>query len=273
MAVKETTLYDGKITMRFDESRHVYRAAPPEGKFRWVPGATSISGFMDNGKCEGLKRWALKMGLNYLATQLEAGVSYDEIELAEMFEAARSEPFKRTKTAADIGNVTHEFVEKWILAKMGQGTEPKLPVNKMALSAAKSYLDWEEANEVEYVYSERKVMSLEHWYAGTVDIVAYVNGKLTVADLKTSNYLSAEHLLQAAGYQIALEEEFEDNFENRVILHLDKEGGEVKPYDLNALAGTKIQFTPWMKINFNTFEDDKAAFLGLRRAFRTVRGG
>jgi hypothetical protein len=209
--------------MRFDEGRHIYRSSVDGGKFRWSPGATSISGFMDNGKCEGLKRWALKMGLAYMAEQLEAGRSYDEIELAEMLEAARTEPFKRTKAAADIGNVTHKFVE--------------------------------------------------HWYSGTVDIIAEVNGQLTVGDLKTSNYLSAEHLLQAAGYQIALEEEFEDPFENRVILHLDKLGGDIKVYDLNALAGTQIKMTPWMKINFHTYEEDKATFLGLRTAYRGVRNG
>jgi hypothetical protein len=260
--------------MRFDEGRHIYRSSVDGGKFRWSPGATSISGFMDNGKCEGLKRWALKMGLAYMAEQLEAGRSYDEIELAEMLEAARTEPFKRTKAAADIGNVTHKFVEHWIQWRMGERkAKPKMPVNKLALSAAQNYLDWEENNKVNYLFSERKVLSLEHWYSGTVDIIAEVNGQLTVGDLKTSNYLSAEHLLQAAGYQIALEEEFEDPFENRVILHLDKLGGDIKVYDLNALAGTQIKMTPWMKINFHTYEEDKATFLGLRTAYRGVRNG
>jgi hypothetical protein len=266
-------MYDGTFELRFDPARHVYRGVPAGGKAIWIPGVTSISGFMDNGKCEALKRWSLKMGLQYLATQLEAGVSYDEIELAEMMDAARKEPFKRTKTAADIGSVTHEFAEKWVLHRMGDGPKPKMPVNKMAKAAAQNFLDWEEENVDEYVFSERKIASLEHWFAGTVDIVAVINGKLTVADLKTSNYLSAEHLLQTAGYLIGLEEEFEDKFENRIILKLDKEGGDIHAYDLGELQGTKLQITPWSKINFNTIEDDKAAFLGLRRAFKTVRGG
>jgi CRISPR/Cas system-associated exonuclease Cas4 (RecB family) len=267
MPMEEVQMYDGAVELRFDPTRHVYRV---NGK--WIPGCTSISGFMDNGKSEALKRWALKMGLNYLSTQLEAGKSYDEIELAEMFEAARKEPFKRTKKAADIGSVTHDFAEKWILHQLKLGPKPKLPVNKMAKQAAENFLIWAKTVD-EWIYAERKIVSLEHWYAGTVDIVAVVDGKLTVGDLKTSNYLSAEHLLQTAGYQIALEEEFEDKFENRVILHLDKEAAEIKVYDLSALAGTQVQLTPWSKIRFNTFEEDKAAFLGLRQAFRTVRGG
>jgi CRISPR/Cas system-associated exonuclease Cas4 (RecB family) len=267
MAMEEMSMYGGKVTLRFDPNRHVYRV---DGK--WIPGCTSISGFMDHGKSEALKRWALKMGLNYLATQLEAGKSYDEIELAEMFEAARKEPFKRTKKAADIGSVTHDYAEAYIKHQLKEGPKPKLPINKMAKQAAENFLIWAKTVD-EWIYAERKVVSLEHWYAGTVDIVAIVGGKLTVGDLKTSNYLSAEHLLQTAGYQIALEEEFEDKFENRVILHLDKEAAEIKVYDLNALAGTLIQLTPWSKIRFNTWEQDKGAFLGLREAFRTVRGG
>lgn len=267
MAMEEILLYDGKVELRFDPNRHVYRV---DGK--WIPGCTSISGFMDNGKSEALKRWALKMGLNYLATQIEAGKSYDEIELAEMFESARKEPFKRTKKAADIGSVTHDYAEKYIKHQLKLGPKPKLPVNKMAKTAAEGFVSWAKGVD-EWLYAERKIVSLDEWYAGTVDIVAIIGGKLTVADLKTSNYLSAEHLIQLAGYQIALEEEFEDKFENRMVLHLDKEVAEIKVYDLGALEGSTVQITPWTKIRFNSWESDKAAFLGLRQAFRTVRGG
>jgi CRISPR/Cas system-associated exonuclease Cas4 (RecB family) len=268
MAVEEHKLYDGEVVVRFDPVRHIYRV-----KGKWIPGATSISGFMDNGKCEGLKRWAVKMALNYMNTQLVAGKSYDEIDLAEMFEQARNEPFKRTKAAANIGNVAHEYVEKLIQYRLDQGKKPKRPVNEQALSAVLGFEKWETEHKVEYVEAERKVVSLEHWYAGTTDIIAYVDGELVVGDIKTSNYLSAEHLLQVAGYQIALEEEFEDPFQNRWILHLHKEDGDFTAYNLNEMAGETVKFTPWMKINFHTAEEDKATFLALRAAFRGVRNG
>lgn len=271
---EEFTLYDGALRMKFQPGQHIYKAAvAPIWKFIWVPGATSISGFMDNGKCEALKRWALRMGLEHLAGQLEAGRIYDEIELAAMFEQARKEPFAYTKKAATIGDVAHDYVEAWIKFKLGEGKEPKKPVNKMAGAAAQNFHDWDEANHVEYVFSERRVMSIEHWFAGTLDILAQVNGDLTVVDLKTSNYLSAEHPLQVTGYQIALEEEFEEDFKNRIILHLDKAGGDITVYDLNEVAGTTKKLTPWSKINFHTFEEDKVTFLGLRAAFRGVRNG
>jgi CRISPR/Cas system-associated exonuclease Cas4 (RecB family) len=264
-----TSLYEGKVELKFSPGNHVYRV---NGK--WIPGVTSITGFMDNGKCEGLKRWAVKMAMESLSTQLIPGKRYDEIELGEAFDIARNEPFKRTKKAADIGTVAHNYVEKHIKYQLGETkTKPKMPVNAMAQSAVNNYLKWEQGNIDEYIFSERKVMSLDHWVAGTADIVAIVNGKLAMVDLKTSNYLSVEHLIQTAAYQLCLEEEFEDRFDNRIILKLDKEDGEIHVYDLNALAGSQLKLTPWMKINFHTYEEDKETFLSLRRAFRNVRNG
>lgn len=267
MPAEITELYGGEVELRFTPGRHVYKA-----NGQYIPGATTITGFMNNGKCEALKNWAARLVVESLDVQLQPGKSYDEIEVAEMLEHARKAPFRFTKKAQTIGTKAHEWVENWIKYRLDEGPKPRKPVNKQIASAVKAYLQWEEEHEVEYAFTERKVVSLEEWYAGTADIGAWVNGELSLVDLKTSNYLSAEHLYQTAAYAQALNEEFEDDFSNRWVLQLHKENGDLSAYNLNALQGTELKISKWTTIRFNDYETDRRAFNHLRDLYRITVG-
>ena len=64
-----------------------------------------------------------------------------------------------------------------------------MPKRREAQIAVNAFLDWEAANKVKFVSSERVVYSKKHDYIGKMDIEAKVNGKLSMIDIKTSNGL------------------------------------------------------------------------------------
>ncbi len=55
-------------------------------------------------------------------------------------------------------------------------------------------------------YIERRIKSIRHRYAGTVDALATVDGKFGVLDIKTSTGFYQEYNLQTAAYMLALQE-------------------------------------------------------------------
>lgn len=263
-------LYGGKVILTFDPGKHRYTAQPPGKAALWVPSVTGIVGFMDNDKCGRLQGWAVKVDMQYVDDHLvldakkgpcvQQGTNclpLDELTKRQLIQEAKSAHRKKTQGAADIGSFVHEYVEQHIKHKLGLGPKPKKPTNPQVLSGAKAYLAWEKANKVEYVYSERKIYSLKYHYAGTVDIVARVNGVLSIVDIKTSNYMNVEFWLQTAGYQQALEEEFSDRFGERFVIRLDKENPIAEPHVASQEG--------------RTFEKDIETFLGLRTAYRNMK--
>ncbi|TSC71609.1 MAG: Uncharacterized protein G01um101470_539, partial [Parcubacteria group bacterium Gr01-1014_70] len=55
-------------------------------------------------------------------------------------------------------------------------------------------------------YVERRIRSMRHRYAGTVDALATIDGKFGVLDIKTSTGFYPEYNLQTAAYVLALQE-------------------------------------------------------------------
>jgi len=69
---------------------------------------------------------------------------------------------------------------------------------------------------------ERRVVDSEHGYAGTLDIVAEVEGVLSIIDLKTSTTLSKSYGLQTAAYMNAYNTMESEACEKRWILRIDQ---------------------------------------------------
>ena len=69
---------------------------------------------------------------------------------------------------------------------------------------------------------EQTVWSDVYGYAGTMDLLAVVNGKLTILDWKTSKALHPEYKLQVAAYAKALLEMGHGDVEQMIIVRLPK---------------------------------------------------
>lgn len=213
-------LYNGTVVLEFDEENHVY-------KFNGVPvdGVTTVTGSAID-KSFVLMPWAVKMAEEYLLEHWpnDGYVPKNSDIQKSLFEGMKKAHYRKKKQAADVGTEAHKWIEGYIRAGMLFKPEPPKPTDKQARHAIEAYLRYEDKTHMVYKETEKKVFSLKHVYAGTLDIVAVIDGMDTLPDIKTSNSYREEYALQTAGYCEAYNEEHGTNMVNRVILMLPKDG-------------------------------------------------
>lgn len=110
---------------------------------------------------------------------------------------------EQIKNAADWGSLVHETIEH-ILKK------EKVVVPKHISISIKAFKDWKKDNSLkinDVKDIERRVIDFEHGYAGTVDLIAELNGNSGVIDVKTTTTISRQHSLQTAAYMMAYNKE------------------------------------------------------------------
>jgi len=106
------------------------------------------------------------------------------------------------KKSADEGTRVHEAAEAILTGKEPVYEKDIAP----AVKAFKEFID-ERNVQVDPEYVERRVFNHNDRYAGTVDSVALIDGKLGVLDLKTSAGIFRDYTLQLAAYFPPLQEE------------------------------------------------------------------
>jgi hypothetical protein len=258
--IEKIPLYNESVVLEYDDDNHRYSL---EGKA--LPSATGITKIAD--KSDFLIPWAVKLCVGYVEAQLTQveGLPIDKLQLTRLCREAKTAHKRKTAEAGDIGNLVHDWIEAHIQSIVGvagkkrKPAAPKMPTHPGVKASIESFLKWEEENDVEYIFTERKVLSLKHWFAGTLDILAVVKGVLSLPDMKTSKRVYDEHYLQTAAYKLAFEEEFPDEqIKQRLILHLPKETGTLTPYNLD-LTGPG-------------YPADLAGFLGARELYRRLKG-
>ena len=143
---------------------------------------------------------------------------------------------KYVDKTANIGTLAHYLVECRVKGEKPD-LEPFSPEElKRAEWAFNSYLSWEKQHQPKIIASELQLVSERYGYGGTVDLIAVIEGRRWVVDLKTAKRLYDEHILQVAAYlQLARENGYrvggarvvrigrtpEEGFEERVFLAKD----------------------------------------------------
>jgi hypothetical protein len=131
---------------------------------------------------------------------------------ATSFKAAQD----ATEQSAKEGTLVHETIESALL-----GGQPEIPDSiSPAVNAALTFF---KTNHIEVTPErvERRIVNRDERYAGTVDAIARIGGKLGVLDIKTSQSIYRDYCLQTSAYMDALKNEFED-LETRWILRIDQ---------------------------------------------------
>lgn len=113
---------------------------------------------------------------------------------------------RQKDAAAEIGAQAHKRIEWAIHQQLGIEVGPEPRCSDEAQWAVMAWEDWMRAHDVRPILSERLVYSEAHRYAGTLDLVALVDGVSTLVDFKTSKSIYAEAHLQNVAYQHALHE-------------------------------------------------------------------
>jgi len=208
------------------------------GGFYWVDktpyvSVTNVLGIIDKPQ---LRYWYGKQV--YLAMVKDPTLGEKE---------ALSAPYTTSRKAMDRGTTVHSIIEAH--KHTGEVIE-SIPLEFRGF--AKGYYDWFNTIKPEIVQNEKTVVSRKYKYAGTLDILMRLNGKLYVLDIKTSKdgAVYDEVELQTSAYINALREE-----------GLEIEGG----YALGIGEKGKTTFKG-LDYNINTFLHMQAIWLWKNKA-------
>ncbi|KXB07847.1 hypothetical protein AKJ56_02235 [candidate division MSBL1 archaeon SCGC-AAA382N08] len=118
--------------------------------------------------------------------------------------------------SADEGTRIHEAAQDILVGK-------KPTIAKDIAPAIKAFREFiaDRSIEVEPNSIERRVVNYKEKFAGTIDVLALINGRLGVMDIKTSKAIYRDYNLQAAAYMATLMEEIKD-LETKWILRIDQ---------------------------------------------------
>lgn len=216
-------MYGGEVELNFESVRHIYTYNGEK-----VPGVTTITGVINKPFLVG---WASNMAADFVASNLEAGKVYDEMELINIIDGARKAHYMKKKSAGDVGTLVHNFLEQYIT-----GQNPSTLVHEEARKAADRFMSWVNVNKVKFRLNEQQIYSRKHGYAGTLDFVCEIDGKLWLGDIKTSNRIyKVEYGAQMAAYRMARNEEFPDEkYEGCILVRVGKKEGEFELWEQNA---------------------------------------
>lgn len=212
-------LYKGKIELLFDPVKHIYRV---NDKIRY--GVTSITNVMAK---PAIVNWAVKLTKEktYSEAKRLGGVEFLK-NLQDVLLTAGREHYIVSKEARELGTRVHDKAEKWHTKGTDRDaliTEIMQIENKEERFACSVMFKFFKEHKFEPLELEGKCYSKEHEYAGTIDYLGSVDGKLSVLDYKTSSGLWSNYPLQATAYaQAKTEEGFK--IEQTIIARFGKDG-------------------------------------------------
>ncbi|MCX6788469.1 MAG: hypothetical protein NTZ36_01120 [Candidatus Jorgensenbacteria bacterium] len=114
------------------------------------------------------------------------------------------------------GTLIHETAEKIFLNQpvdVPESIEASISALRNFMSEKKIHVDPE--------YVEARLVNHEHRYAGTLDAIALIDGKLGILDIKTSQEIYRDYNLQTSAYLAAMKDDVK-GLETRWILRIDQ---------------------------------------------------
>jgi PD-(D/E)XK nuclease superfamily len=129
---------------------------------------------------------------------------------------------KELTRAGDIGTEVHALVEWTIRTELMQKAGPSPKIRDAAQWAFMAWEDWKRSVHLKPIAVEQVVYSTKYGYAGTLDLLAEVNGVLTVIDWKTGKAVYSEAHLQNAAYRQAIREMGHGDPKQGIVVRLPK---------------------------------------------------
>lgn len=220
------SLYNDTVRLEFSPTGHRYKIFHNGVELFGTKGVTTITDIIDK---PALVQWAANLTNEAWVNGLRGKV-VDEVLISKL---EREIPlvWRNTRDAAgDIGTLIHKWVETYIKSKINKTPSPGAPINEIMQGAVMRFIEWEKKSGVTFIASEKKVYSLRHNIAGTLDFIYRTKeGKLGVGDLKTSAGIYDGMKCQVAGYRYMLEEENPDvKYDEMTIVKVGKVDGDLQ---------------------------------------------
>lgn len=166
----------------------------------------------------------------------------------------------KREEAAGIGTYTHALFEWHLNGEVGPEPDPATIISTPYLTLEniergrngyREALNWQSQTGLFLVSLETPLVSERHAFGGTPDGASERDGKIGIADWKTSGKLYADYLLQLAGYWIL----WEENRPNQPIA----DGVHIVRFSKDAGDFTHA--------HFDNLDREKAQFIRLREAY------
>lgn len=121
------------------------------------------------------------------------------------------------KKSATEGTMIHEAVEAILL-----GQKPE--VDSLIRPSIKAFVEFliERNIQVDPNFIEHRLVNHEHKYAGTLDAIVMIDGKVGILDIKTSQEIYRDYNLQTSAYLAAMKD-FVKDLQTRWILRIDQD--------------------------------------------------
>lgn len=229
--ITEYNLYNGKAKIFFnsgtpDKPKHTFK----DEKGKYIPSVTKATGIID--KSGALMGWTAKMMGLFLIDNWDIKKIQKESEKIDLIERAKKEYRRVQVEAQDIGTEIHD----WISAKI-KGEKPDMPEDERVVNGITAFLKFQKDHKFKWLESERVIYSKKHNFAGRLDAIAR-DGKKILVDFKSTNEkidkvtgevievpIYVESAFQAAGYQLAYEEETKEKISYRIVIAFGKKTG------------------------------------------------
>ncbi len=167
-------------------------------------------------------------GLYLPKEERPAEIEFTPTTKADVWRDAKAYYKVKFKEAGDIGTLVHEWADiywKWpqsalqildcLCAYLIDNPDDLFDawdneqIHKITLpgwtiptviNGIEALLHWVDQHHVVPLHSEHYIYDIDLWYCGILDLLARVDGEITLVDLKTSGQLSVEMLFQLGGY-------------------------------------------------------------------------
>lgn len=225
---------EGVIVPEYTEDGHFYRF--PDGTLQ--PSVTTKLKIINKPH---LLRWAIKKGIEYLEEQDRFSMLKDPATRNTAMVGAYEAHTVIRDDAGDVGHDAHEAVEKYIQDWMDTGNKPQdireyfdMYADPRAIASARATERLLNKFDIQPVAVEISVGDVRY-SAGKLDFLCLWDGKLTLADFKTSNQVDDNYALQVAAYKYFFEHMTGIKIQQTKILHLSKDYDKYTIYKVNNL--------------------------------------
>ena len=180
---------------------------------------------------------------------VEMGTASFALRLTEMLGKEKAHT-KELEKAGAIGSSIHELVEWSLRAELLQDVGKSPILGDQAQWAYQQFQRWRASVNLKPLLVEQTVACHCHKIAGTMDLLATVDGIVTICDWKTGKRCYPESYLQNAAYRHCVEKMGIGKVEKGIILRLPKIIGDPE-FEVVVVPGTQEE-------NFETFLHVKA---------------
>lgn len=234
--MKTFELYEGSVQLHFnpDAPRARYKVDDRIVGFKdeSMRGVTTV--LRDVIHKPELLMWPLNMACGLLEQNLNEPLTEELIKEAKSAHRAKSDRGK------DIGSMAHRMVELWlndnrdVLNTVAHEFDADTHSEEFK-SAAKAHDTfvrwWNSLSSSQVLETEKAVYSRSMKYAGTYDLLAKIDGKVYMIDVKTTNRsrtapkgVYAENFLQLGAYSYAEREERGGSVDGLAVVNVGKDG-------------------------------------------------